>query len=52
MQTITLKPAGSFSSAAVPRHVVQQRVRTPKKNIPQTAIERNHILQLVRHYVA
>ncbi len=52
MQTIELKPAGSFNPVAVPRHVVQQRVRTPKKNIPQTSIERSHILQVVRHYVA
>ena len=52
MQTIELKPPGSFNPVAVPRHVVQQRVRTPKKNIPQTSIERSHILQVVRHYVA
>ena len=36
----------------IPRHVVQQRVRPPKKNIPQTTVERNHILQVIRHYVA
>src|SRR5881396_719065 len=36
----------------IPRHVVQQRFRTPKKNIPQTTVERNHILQEVRKYVA
>ena len=52
MQPIDLKPAGSFNPVAVPRHVVQQRFRTPKKNIPQTSVERNHILQVVRHYVA
>jgi geranylgeranyl pyrophosphate synthase len=52
MQPITLQPTGSFNPVAVPRHVVQQRFRTPKKNIPQTAVERNHILQVVRHYVA
>lgn len=51
-QPITLKPAGSFNPVAVPRHVVQQRFRTPKKNIPQTTVERNHVLQAVRHYVA
>jgi geranylgeranyl pyrophosphate synthase len=52
MQPITLQPAGSFNPVAVPRHVVQQRFRTPKKNIPQTTVERNHVLQAVRHYVA
>ena len=39
-------------SFAVPKHVVQQRVRAPKKNIPQTANERARILHLVRNYVA
>ena len=52
MQSIELKPAGSFGAAAVPRHVVQQRFRAPKKNIPQTVLERNQILQFVRHYAA
>ena len=52
MQTIAFKPAGSFTAASIPKHVVQQRVRTPKKNIPQTSVERNHILQVVRNYVA
>ena len=47
-----LVPAGSFDPVAVPRHVVQQRFRTPKKSIPQSTVERNHILQAVRHYVA
>ena len=46
MQTIPLNPAGSFNPVAVPRHVVQQRFRTPKKNIPQTTVERTHILQV------
>jgi geranylgeranyl pyrophosphate synthase len=36
----------------IPRHVVQQRFRLPKKNIPQTVAERNRILRSVRHYVA
>ena len=52
MQPIELKPAGSFNPIAVPRHVVQQRFRTPKKNIPQTVAERNRLLQFIRHYVA
>src|SRR6266513_2648222 len=36
----------------IPRHIVQQRFRPPKKNIPQTPIQRNHFLQVVRNYVA
>ena len=36
----------------IPRHIVQQRVRPPKKNIPQTAIQRSHFLHAVRNYVA
>src|SRR4051794_8205953 len=36
----------------IPRPVPQQRIRPPKKNIPQTPIEREHILQSVRNYVA
>ena len=39
-------------SFAIPRHVVQQRFRPPKKNIPQTPAERSQILQAIRHYVA
>lgn len=54
MQPITLKPNGSFTpgSVSIPSHVVQQRVRPPKKNIPQTNVERNHFLQVIRNYVA
>jgi geranylgeranyl pyrophosphate synthase len=36
----------------IPRHVVQQRFRPPKHNVPQTPEERNRILQFIRHYVA
>jgi len=36
----------------LPRPVPTQRVRAPKKNIPQTPIQRNHILEFVRRYVA
>src|SRR3954454_16396254 len=36
----------------LPRPVPTQRFRTPKKNIPQTVVERNHILHFIRHYVA
>ncbi len=54
MQPITLLPAGSYTpgSVSIPKHVVQQRVRTPKKNIPQTSVERNHFLNVIRNYVA
>ena len=54
MQPVSLKTAGSFApgSVQIPRHVVQQRVREPKKNIPRTVIERNHFLQVIRNYVA
>ena len=36
----------------IPRPVPQQAIRPPKKNIPQTAIQRTHILHAVRAYVA
>jgi len=54
MAAPVLDPAGSFvpGSVSIPKHVVQQRVRAPKKNIPQTSVERNHCLQVVRNYVA
>ena len=35
----------------IPRHVVQQRFRPPKHNVPQTPEERNRILHFIRHYV-
>lgn len=38
-------------SLTLPRSVAQQRVRTPKKNVPQTPFERTRILNLVRAYV-
>src|SRR5687768_5400227 len=43
MQTIPL---------AIPRPVPLQKFRTPKKNIPQTNIQRNAISNFVREYVA
>ncbi|HZO86081.1 MAG TPA: polyprenyl synthetase family protein, partial [Verrucomicrobiae bacterium] len=49
---IPLQPAGTFNALSIPKHVVQQRFRTPKKNIPQTTVERNHVLHAVRNYVA
>jgi geranylgeranyl diphosphate synthase, type II len=39
-------------SFTLPRHVVQQRFRAPKKNIPQTPAERSRILHTIRNYVA
>src|SRR3954469_13773635 len=36
----------------LPRPVPTQRFRQPKKNIPQTVVERNHILHFIRNYVA
>jgi geranylgeranyl pyrophosphate synthase len=39
-------------SFSLPRHVVQQRVRPPKKNVPQTPVERNRFLRSIRQYVA
>src|SRR5678816_633347 len=36
----------------IPRPVPVQRFRPPKKNVPQTPIERSHILNVIRHYVA
>src|SRR5436189_100182 len=45
-QPISLSPPGTFvpGSASIPKHVVQQRVRAPKTNVPPTTIERNSIL--------
>ncbi|HMJ88617.1 MAG TPA: polyprenyl synthetase family protein [Candidatus Acidoferrum sp.] len=37
---------------SVPKHVVQQRFRAPKKNIPQTPQERSRVLHTIRNYVA
>ncbi len=35
----------------LPRPIPQQRIRQPKKNIPQTKFERDDLLQIIRHYV-
>src|SRR5689334_23710288 len=43
MQTVPL---------VIPRPLQTQRFRLPKKNIPQTALERSQVAQAVRHYVA
>jgi len=44
--------AASPIPLTLPRPVPQQRIRPPKKNIPQTPIQRQHILEQVRAYVA
>jgi geranylgeranyl pyrophosphate synthase len=36
----------------IPRPVPVQRFRAPKKNVPQTPIERTHVLNFIRNYVA
>src|ERR1700722_14483265 len=36
----------------LPRSIPQQKIRPPKKNIPQTPIQRQYILEQVRAYVA
>ena len=49
MPTPTLLPAAPL---AFPRTVPAQKIRPPKKNIPQTPVQRQHILARVRAYVA
>jgi geranylgeranyl diphosphate synthase type II len=39
-------------SLTLPKAIAPARFRTPKKNIPQTIEERQHILHTVRNYVA
>src|SRR2546429_4953219 len=41
-----------FAPLTMPRPIPPQRIRQPKKNIPQTALHRNQILRAVRNYVA
>jgi geranylgeranyl pyrophosphate synthase len=41
-----------FAPLSIPRPVPTQRFRQPKKNIPQTLLQRTQILQAVRSYVA
>ncbi len=42
----------NFAPLTMPRPIPPQRFRQPKKNIPQTMLQRTRILQGVRHYVA
>ena len=48
MQTTTI----SFAPLALPRPVPQQKIRPPKKNVPQTIEERARFLHAIRNYVA
>ncbi len=48
----TAPAASQPVSLILPRPVPTQRIRTPKKNIPQTTVERQHILERCRAYVA
>ena len=45
-------PLVASSPVGLPRLVPQQTWRPPKRNIPQTAVQRRHILDAVRDYVA
>jgi len=42
----------NFAPLTIPRPVPLQRFRQPKKDIPQTLLQRARILQAVRNYVA
>jgi geranylgeranyl diphosphate synthase, type II len=48
----SLVPAAPPIAFTLPRPVPQQKIRPPKKNIPQTPIQRQFILEQVRAYVA
>ena len=48
----SLFPSVASSTLTLPRTLPKQRFRPPKKNIPQTGIQRNYVLQRVREYVA
>ncbi len=52
MPSATAAPPIAPPGLTLPRPVPAQRFRTPKKNIPQTPLQRNHILESVRRYVA
>jgi geranylgeranyl diphosphate synthase, type II len=45
-------PDAPFQALALPRPVPMQRLRPPKKTIPQTKAERGRLLQFIRRYVA
>ncbi len=52
MPSANAAPELASPGLTLPRPVPTQRYRTPKKNIPQTPLQRNHILEFVRNYVA
>jgi hypothetical protein len=52
MQPALLRSEAPPISLTLPRPVPTQRVRAPKKNIPQTGPRTNHILLRCRQYVA
>ena len=52
MEPNSLRPAGSAAPLVLPCPETVQAFRSVEQSIPQTAIERNRILQVVRHYVA
>ncbi len=52
MPPATLRSETPTVSLTLPRPVPVQRFRQPKKNIPQTAIQRNQVLERCRSYVA
>jgi len=52
MQPTTARTDSPPIALTLPRPVPTQKVRPPKKNIPQTSFERNRILHLARAFVA
>src|SRR4030095_1703956 len=52
MQPTTARTEPPPISLTLPRAVPPARIRAPKKNVPQTSIERTRILHLIRAYVA
>lgn len=52
MQSTTARTDSPPITLSLPRAVPPTRVRAPKKNVPQTPLERTRILHLVRAYVS
>jgi geranylgeranyl diphosphate synthase type II len=52
MQPTTARTELPPVSLTLPRAVPPARIRAPKKNVPQTPLERTRILHLIRAYVA
>jgi hypothetical protein len=51
MQTVPLRSEPPPIGLTLPRPVPPPRIRQPKKNIPQTTVERAHMLERCRQYV-